>query len=75
MALWFCVCRKANQVQMHRGKAGAETKVQAQHAIQGSATAQSKAEAQVKVCAVLHAQAQAQAQAQPKPKPSGKPKR
>ena len=51
------------------GKAGAETKVQAQHPIQGSAKAQSKTEAQAKAEANAQAQApgpakQAQAQAQ-----------
>ena len=57
------------------GKAGAETKIKAQHAIQGSANAQRKAEAQAKVGAVAHAQAQAPAQAKPKTKPGSKPKR
>ena len=52
------------------GKAGAETKAQAKHAIQASAKAQSKAEAQAKVSAIAHAQAQAPAQAKPKPKQS-----
>ena len=75
--LVYCFALAGKQIKCNctGGKAGAETKVEAQHAIQGSAKAQSKAEAQVKVGAVAHAQAQAPAQAQPKPKPSCKPKR
>ena len=72
MPLVSCFAFAEKQVKCNcaGGKAGAETKVEAQHAIQGSAKAQRKAYARVKASAVAHAQAQAPAQAKPKPKPS-----